>query len=268
MREAVEAEAALVRALAADAVAEVRACGVNVNVHASESEAQAAIAATTARPASQPGAAKTPSLVNFPPLPSEARRAELAASTGLRGPVDAAPGSPELSLVDLDSTVVVAGFGELGPWGFAATRWEAETLEGSSGGGGRFSPAGCVLLAWLTGRIRYAAGGATGGAWVDAASGEALAGGAAEVKTRFEADMLAHAGIRVVEPALCDGYDPARKPFFHAVALDRDQASWVEVSGEEQVRLRMGGGEVCWGPSHTPATAGCRVRRCARRRPR
>lgn len=237
VRASIEAEAALARALAAEAVAEVRSCGVDVNA-LPPAAAPVAAAARGHKGPSPSASTGAPSLVAFPPLPSEARRTELAASTGLRGPAGgSAAADAEVSLLDLDSTVVVTGFGELGPWGLAATRWEAEAGGAEDGErSGRFSPAGCVLLAWLTGRIRYAppAAGAASGCWLDAVTGEALDG--VGVKARFEADLLAHAGIRVVEPGLCDGYDPARKAFFHAVALDRDQASWVEVAGEAQVR--------------------------------
>ena len=43
--------------------------------------------------------------------------------------------------------VVVFGFGELGPYGNARTRWEIESY-------GEFSLEGCVELAWMCGLIR------------------------------------------------------------------------------------------------------------------
>jgi len=85
--------------------------------------------------------------------------------------------------------------------------------------GGRFSPAGCVLLAWLTGRIRYAAaaaapGGGVGG-WVDAATGAAVTG--LEVKARYEEALLARrhprhraAPLRRLRP-LAQGLLPLRR---------------------------------------------------------
>ena len=82
----------------------------------------------------------------FPSLPAADRRARLARARGL---------------VDLSKVVVVFGFGELGPYGGARTRWEYETY-------GEFSIEGVVELAWVCGLIK---GGADGG-WVDAQSGE------------------------------------------------------------------------------------------------
>jgi hypothetical protein len=75
------------------------------------------------------------------------------------------------------------------------------------------------------------------------------------VKGRYEAEMLAHAGIRVLEaPAKFDGYEPKRKLFLHQVALDRDMA-WIEVAsraeadeyvrqlGADKVDVRVEGGD-------------------------
>ena len=45
--------------------------------------------------------------------------------------------------------------------------------------------------------------------------------------------MLLHAGIRVLEPGMFDGYDPKKKLFLHQVALDKDMA-WIEVSSKEE----------------------------------
>jgi phosphopantetheine--protein transferase-like protein len=174
-------------------------------------------------------------LFEFPELPAPARLRRLSHGGLLQG------------MVDLDQTVVCVGYGEVGPWGSARTRWDMER-------GGEFSLEGCVLLAWLTGRIRYHSGphpnppapltgdasaaptaGAAGPGvwygWVDAQTGEALRDD--EIKGRYEADMLAHAGIRVVEPALFAGYEPARKLFMHSVALDRDMG-WVEVGSRAE----------------------------------
>ena len=182
-------------------------------------------------------------LVEFPSLPSPARLAALS----LKGALT--------SMLDLDRTVVVTGFGEVCPWGNARTRWEMESA-------GEFSIEGAVLLAWITGRIRYAGGsvaaasphpggpGACG--WVDAATSEPVAEG--DIKARYEKDLLAHAGIRVLEPDKFDGYDPKNKLFLHQVALDRDM-SWIEVPsradadeylaqlGADKVDVRQDSGE-------------------------
>jgi len=146
-------------------------------------------------------------------------------------------------MVDLDRTVVITGFGEVCPWGNARTRWEIESS-------GEFSAEGVALLAWLTGRIRYASPASSpphpsgGSGWVDAASNEAVAD--ADVKARFEKELLAHAGIRVLEPGQFDGYDPQRKLFLHQVALDRDM-SWIEVASKEdadEYRAQLGADKV------------------------
>ena len=60
--------------------------------------------------------------------------------------------SPEMELLrgmqDLSKVVVVAGYGEVGPWGSSRTRWEMEAF-------GEFSPSGWLELAWMTGPSRY-----------------------------------------------------------------------------------------------------------------
>ncbi|KAJ1676545.1 fatty acid synthase alpha subunit Lsd1, partial [Spiromyces aspiralis] len=49
-------------------------------------------------------------------------------------------------MFNLDKVVVVTGFGEVGPWGNAGTRWEMESK-------GEFSLEGCIELAWIMGYI-------------------------------------------------------------------------------------------------------------------
>ncbi len=95
-----------------------------------------------------------------------------------------------------------------------------------------------MLLAWITGRIKWGGGAQTQG-WVDTATGSPIDD--LEVKSRHEADMLAHAGIRIIEPALFHGYDPKNKGkvFMHAVSLHKDMA-WMGVSGEEEAREYVG----------------------------
>ncbi|KAL3656950.1 hypothetical protein V7S43_018155 [Phytophthora oleae] len=84
-------------------------------------------------------------------------------------------------MVDLRQVVVVTGFGEVGPWGNARTRWEMESY-------GEFSLEGCVELAWLTGRILFDKGN-----WVDAKTKEVVPDH--QVKARYEEDILEHSGI-------------------------------------------------------------------------
>lgn len=135
----------------------------------------------------------------FPVLPTPA---ELQPLEHLRG------------MVDLTQTVVAVGLGEVGPWGSARTRWEMEA-------DGQFSLEGCIEMAWLTGRIKYFNGRTASGAhhigWVDVATNEPVA--EHTVKQRYEDDIMRHSGVRVLEPALFDGYDPTKKQFMHQVRV-------------------------------------------------
>lgn len=122
-------------------------------------------------------------------------------------------------MLDLRQIVVVAGFGEVGPWGNARTRWEMESY-------GQFSIEGCIELAWLTGHIVF-----EGGNWVDAKTKEVVPDH--EVKAKYEETLLQHAGIRIVEPELFDGYDPYHKMMLHQVAIDK-KMSPIEVADREE----------------------------------
>ncbi|RLL99565.1 hypothetical protein CFD26_107172 [Aspergillus turcosus] len=121
-------------------------------------------------------------------------------------------------MVDLDRIVVVAGIAELGPYGSARTRWEMEAE-------GRFSLEGCIEMALLMGMIRHTAGEVDGkyyNGWADATTGELVAD--IEVKSRYEQRILAHTGIRLVEPELDIGWgsDPTRRQLLQEVILTED----------------------------------------------
>ncbi|OOQ83309.1 3-oxoacyl-[acyl-carrier-protein] synthase [Penicillium brasilianum] len=121
-------------------------------------------------------------------------------------------------MVDLDRIVVVAGIAELGPSGSARTRWEMEAE-------GRFSLEGCIEMAWLMGMIQHTAGEVDGkyyNGWADATTGEPVAD--IEVKSRYEQRILAHSGIRLVEPELDIGWgsDPTRRQLLQEVNLTED----------------------------------------------
>lgn len=155
----------------------------------------------------------------FPQVPAAGVREKL----GLRNMIDPA------------SVVVITGFGEVGPWGNAATRWEMEV-------DGEFSIEGCIEMAWMMGFTRYFNGRMTDPAgkpiiysgWVDAATNELLADW--EVKSRFEKQILQHTGIRVLEPELFWEFDPQEgTKFYHTVILERD-LDVVEVADEETAR--------------------------------
>eukprot|EP01113_Clastostelium_recurvatum_P021328 TRINITY_DN2525_c0_g1_i1.p1 TRINITY_DN2525_c0_g1~~TRINITY_DN2525_c0_g1_i1.p1 ORF type:complete len:1737 (+),score=426.62 TRINITY_DN2525_c0_g1_i1:1-5211(+) len=120
-------------------------------------------------------------------------------------------------MVDLEKVVVIVGMGEVGPWGNSRTRWEMEAR-------GEFSLEGCIELAWSMGLIKYKSSVARDGTshtgWVDARTEEPVPDH--QVKARYEDHILAHTGIRIVEPDLFGGYDPNRKEFLHEIAITSD----------------------------------------------
>ena len=144
--------------------------------------------------------------------------------------------APELEgMLDLDRVVVVTGFSEVGPWGNSRTRWEMEAE-------GEFSLEGCVEMAWIMGFIRYFNGRIKGRqytGWVDAKTGQPVAD--LDIKKRYEKQILAHCGIRLIEPELFDGYDPNKKEFLQEVIIQQDLEPFVS-DGEtaRQFRLQHG----------------------------
>ncbi|KAG8752051.1 3-oxoacyl-[acyl-carrier-protein] synthase [Serendipita sp. 396] len=136
-------------------------------------------------------------------------------------------------LVDLDKVIVVTGFAEVGPWGGSRTRWEMEAR-------GEFTIEGCIEMAWMMGYIKHHNGRFKNGelyvGWVDAKSNEPVSDG--EVKKRYEKDILAHSGIRLVEPELFNGYDPKKKTFYQEVQLNHDLEP-LEVSEVEARKFKM-----------------------------
>ncbi|EEP79613.1 fatty acid synthase alpha subunit [Uncinocarpus reesii 1704] len=119
-------------------------------------------------------------------------------------------------MVDLQRVVVVTGFAELGPHGNSRTRWEIEAH-------GQFSLEGAIEMAWLMGFIHHHVGTVDGkpySGWVDSKSKQPVA--ELDIKNRYEDQILAHSGIRFVEPELFDGYDPNKKQFLHEIILEQD----------------------------------------------
>nr|CCA25392.1 FAS2_PENPA Fatty acid synthase subunit alpha putati [Albugo laibachii Nc14]CCA25465.1 fatty acid synthase alphasubunit putative [Albugo laibachii Nc14] len=127
-------------------------------------------------------------------------------------------------MIDLEKVIVVTGFGEVGPWGNSRTRWEMESF-------GEFSLEGCIELAWLTGYIVY-----KNGSWADATTNEIIPDHL--IKSKYEETMLEHAGIRVVEPELFEGYDPKKKSILHQVAIDKKMSPIEVASFEEAILFR------------------------------
>ncbi|CAG8909361.1 unnamed protein product [Penicillium egyptiacum] len=149
---------------------------------------------------------------------------------------DIAPLSADMQgMVDLQRTVVVTGFSELGPHGNARTRWEMESQ-------GHFSLEGAVEMAWMMGFIRHFSGTIEGrpySGWVDTKTKQPVAD--TEIKPIYEERILAHSGIRFIEPELCDGYDPNKKQFLHEIVLQADLAPLcVPESLAEQMRREHG----------------------------
>ena len=96
-------------------------------------------------------------------------------------------------LIDLEKVMVVTGSGEVGPWGSSRTRWEMEAR-------GEFTIEGAIEMAWIMGYIKHFDGRLKDGSlyvgWVDSKSGEPVDD--KDVKGRYEKDILAHAGIRLI----------------------------------------------------------------------
>lgn len=96
-------------------------------------------------------------------------------------------------LLDLEKIVVVTGFGEVGPWGSSRTRWEMEAR-------GQFTIEGCIEMAWIMGFIKHFDGRLPNGSlyvgWVDSKSGEPVDD--KDVRSKYEKDILAHAGVRLI----------------------------------------------------------------------
>ncbi|TGJ80111.1 hypothetical protein E0Z10_g8651 [Xylaria hypoxylon] len=141
-------------------------------------------------------------------------------------------------MVDLDKVVVVTGFAEVGPWGNARTRWEMEAY-------GEFSLEGCIEMAWVMGLIKNHNGPIKGqpySGWVDAKTGEPVED--KDVKPKYEKYILEHAGIRLIEPELFDGYDPNKKMLLHEVSLEEDLEPF-EGSKETAEEFKREHGDKC-----------------------
>ncbi|KAJ2481042.1 fatty acid synthase alpha subunit Lsd1 [Coemansia sp. RSA 2131] len=134
---------------------------------------------------------------------------------------------------NLDKVVVVTGYGEVGPYGHAETRWEMEAF-------GEFSLEACVELAWVMGLIKHHNGELgedqhyTG--WVDAVSGEPVKD--MDVKPRYEKQILEHTGIRLLEPALLGNQDPSVVPLMRELQIEHDMEPF-EASADEAAAFKL-----------------------------
>ncbi|KAJ2407339.1 fatty acid synthase alpha subunit Lsd1 [Coemansia sp. RSA 2526] len=141
-------------------------------------------------------------------------------------------------MVNLDKVVVVTGYGEVGPHGNANTRWEFEAF-------GELSTEGCIELAWIMGLIKHHNGllPATGQhyiGWVDAKSNELVLD--ADIKERYHEYILAHTGIRLIEPELVNGYDPNKKMVLREVSIEHDMEPF-EASADEAAAFKQSNGD-------------------------
>lgn len=125
--------------------------------------------------------------------------------------------APELEgMLDLERVIVVTGFSEVGPWGSSRTRWQMEAF-------GEFSLEGCVEMAWMMNLIKYHNGNLKGRpytGWVDAKTNEPVED--KDVKPMYEKYILDHAGIRLIEPELFNGYDPKKKQMVQEIIVEED----------------------------------------------
>ncbi|KAF5337956.1 hypothetical protein D9757_014846 [Collybiopsis confluens] len=161
---------------------------------------------------------------NFPELESQDTLIDV---TKLRG------------VLDLEKVMVITGTGEVGPWGSARTRWEMEAR-------GEFTIQGAIEMAWIMGYIKHFNGPLKDGSlyvgWVDSKSGEPVDD--KDVKGRYEKDILAHSGIRLIEPELFRGYDPSKKVFNQEVELIHDLEP-IEVTQAEASKFKHQHGDKC-----------------------
>ncbi|KAJ2069200.1 fatty acid synthase alpha subunit Lsd1, partial [Coemansia sp. S2] len=140
-------------------------------------------------------------------------------------------------MVNLDKVVVVTGYGEVGPHGNAETRWEMEAY-------GEFSLEGCIELAWIMGLIKHSNGtlkstGAMYIGWVDAKTGEPIRD--IDVKPRYEEYILAHTGIRLIEPELVYGYDPNKRTLLREIQIEHDMEPF-EATADEAATYKLESG--------------------------
>ncbi|KAJ2524354.1 fatty acid synthase alpha subunit Lsd1, partial [Coemansia sp. RSA 2049] len=144
--------------------------------------------------------------------------------------------------VNLDKVVVITGYGEVGPYGHAETRWQMEAF-------GELTMAGCIELAWIMGLIKHfngplpgksAAGAKHYVGWVDAKSGEPVRDD--EVKARYLEFMMAHTGVRLIEPDLSHGYDPHAKVVLREVQIEHDMDAF-EASSDDAHEYKKSNGD-------------------------
>ncbi|KAJ1763918.1 fatty acid synthase alpha subunit Lsd1, partial [Coemansia sp. RSA 1843] len=101
---------------------------------------------------------------------------------------------------------------------------------------GELTMAGCIELAWIMGLIRHVNGPLANGkryiGWVDAKSGEPVKD--ENVKSQYLEHILAHTGIRLIEPDMSHGYDPDAKTLLREVQIEHDMDPFEATAEDAQ----------------------------------
>ena len=136
--------------------------------------------------------------------------------------VDPAQWGP--TTASLDDTIVIVGHGEVGPWGSARTRVQAE-LGIHTDGTVELTPAGVLELAWMTGLLTWSD--TPVGGWYD--KDDQLVP-ESEIFERYRDEVVARSGVRFFhdDGPLHDGHTPEAAVVF----LDRDITFTVDDEAE------------------------------------
>ncbi|KAJ4422982.1 putative PKS/NRPS-like protein biosynthetic cluster [Gnomoniopsis sp. IMI 355080] len=127
---------------------------------------------------------------------------------------DLKPLSHMNSMADPESTVVIVGFSELGPWGSSRTRWQMEAYR-------QLSTEGYVELAWLMGMIKRHEKPTSPDqiGWVDAETGKLLLDH--QIGDKYGRRIFDNCGIRLIQPE-SGPFNPTSKDYLHEVAIQDD----------------------------------------------
>ncbi|PVU88844.1 hypothetical protein BB561_005677 [Smittium simulii] len=143
------------------------------------------------------------------------------------------------NMINLDTTIVITGFGEISSHGNATTRWELETE-------GKLSIQGCILLGWLMGLIEYFSGKLKDGSiyhgWIDSETKAPIED--RKIKVLYEKKILKDSGIRVIDPSINLGYTPDAKTFIREVLIEKDMRPIVTSKDEADNFILQNGNKV------------------------
>ena len=98
-------------------------------------------------------------------------------------------------VINLEKVIIITGFAEVSLWGSSRTQWEMEAR-------GKFTIEGCIKMVWMMGFIKHFKGwcwlpsGSLYVGWVDSKSSEPVDD--KDVWGRYEKEILAHAGVRLI----------------------------------------------------------------------